>query len=59
MRAYRYKGAKVVIREGERVLEWTEMEPVVIYKQAKKFVVSRRMRQTGMPEYHLDRTLSR
>ncbi|EKX46409.1 hypothetical protein GUITHDRAFT_86681 [Guillardia theta CCMP2712] len=38
MRAYRYKGAKVVIREGERVLEWTEMEPVVIYKQAKKFV---------------------
>ena len=32
MRAYSYRGAKVVVRDGENVLEWTEMEPVVIYK---------------------------
>lgn len=32
MRAYSYRGAKVVMRDGEKVLEWHEMEPVVIYK---------------------------
>lgn len=32
MRAYSYRGAKVVVRDGENVLEWTEMEPVVIFK---------------------------
>ena len=32
MRAYTYRGAKVVVRDGENVLEWTEMEPVIIYK---------------------------
>ena len=32
MRAYTYRGAKMVVREGENVLEWTEMEPVIIYK---------------------------
>jgi GTP cyclohydrolase II len=31
-RSYRYQGAKVVIRDGERVLEWIEMEPVVVLK---------------------------
>jgi len=31
LRSYRYKGAKMVWRNGERVLEWTEMEPVVMY----------------------------
>eukprot|EP00960_Hanusia_phi_P069208 767028-Hanusia_phi.AAC.4 len=30
LRSYRYRGAKVVTRNGERVLEWTEMEPVVM-----------------------------
>jgi GTP cyclohydrolase II len=30
LRSYRYKGAKMVWRNGERVLEWTEMEPVVM-----------------------------
>lgn len=30
LRAYRYRGAKVVLRNGERVLDWTEMEPVVM-----------------------------
>ena len=33
MRAYSYRGAKVVMRDGEKVLEWQEMEPVVIYKE--------------------------
>lgn len=28
--ACRYKGAKIVVRNGERVIEWTEMEPVVV-----------------------------
>lgn len=32
LRAYSYRGAKVVVRDGEHVLEWTEMEPVIIYK---------------------------
>ena len=32
MRAYSYRGAKVVVRDGENVLEWHEMEPIVIYK---------------------------
>jgi len=32
LRAYTYRGAKVVVRDGENVLEWTEMEPVIIYK---------------------------
>ena len=32
LRAYTYRGAKVVVRNGENVLEWTEMEPVIIYK---------------------------
>ena len=32
MRAYTYRGAKMVVRDGENVLEWTEMEPVIIYK---------------------------
>lgn len=32
MRAYTYRGAKMVVREGENVLEWTEMEPIIIYK---------------------------
>lgn len=27
LRSYRYRGAKVVTRNGERVLEWIEMEP--------------------------------
>jgi len=31
LRSYRYKGAKTVWRNGERVLEWTEMEPVVMF----------------------------
>ena len=31
LRAYSYRGAKVVVRDGENVLEWNEMEPVVIY----------------------------
>ena len=30
LRSYRYRGAKIVTRNGERVLEWTEMEPVVM-----------------------------
>ena len=30
LRSYRYRGAKVVNRNGERVLEWIEMEPVVM-----------------------------
>ncbi|KAJ1480764.1 GTP cyclohydrolase II-domain-containing protein [Baffinella frigidus] len=30
LRSYRYRGAKVVTRNGERVLEWIEMEPVVM-----------------------------
>lgn len=30
LRSYRYKGGKIVVRNGERVLEWTEMEPVVV-----------------------------
>jgi GTP cyclohydrolase II len=33
LRSYRYKGAKTVWRNGERVLEWTEMEPVVMYSK--------------------------
>lgn len=32
LRSYRYKGGKIVIRNGERVLEWTEMEPVVVIR---------------------------
>jgi len=28
--SYRYRGAKLVVRNGERVLEWSEMEPVVV-----------------------------
>ena len=31
LRSYRYQGAKNVWRNGERVLEWVEMEPVVMY----------------------------
>ena len=32
LRAYNYRGAKVVVRDGENVLEWNEMDPVIIYK---------------------------
>jgi GTP cyclohydrolase II len=44
LRSYRYKGAKLVLRNGERVLEWIEMEPVVVVHgdlKGKKNVVVR------------------
>jgi len=35
MRSYRHQGTKRVMRDGEQVLEWVDMEPVVLYKGIK------------------------
>jgi hypothetical protein len=35
MRSYRHQGTKKVSRDGEQVLEWVDMEPIVLYKGIK------------------------